>query len=52
LQEDGQRVCGLIDLLGDDDAREAVRHKLRARAEAQKRKVEKMWKEVDHLLFP
>jgi len=52
LQEDGQRVCGLIDLLADDDAREAVRHKLRARAEAQKRKVEKMWKEVDHLLFP
>lgn len=51
LRDRWERAIDLIDMLADPGRRMALRQKLQTRADANRQKAEKMWKEVDHLLF-
>ncbi|HIE11111.1 MAG TPA: hypothetical protein EYP62_05805 [Kiritimatiellae bacterium] len=51
LNSDRRRVNETLELLTDDDARRLLTKGIAERAEVNRRKVRRMWKEVDQLLF-
>ena len=51
LHSDWSRIKELLELLTNEETRRLLTKGIAERAEVNRRKVRKMWKEVDHLLF-